>query len=64
MKTSDEITVDLGKVIEMLIRKDTPCAHCSKNVNSKKKVMFLNGFGVVHESCYKEMVRAFAASRA
>ena len=61
MTTSDQIVVDLGKVVEMFIRKDTPCAHCKKNLNSKKKVIYLNSFGVLHEACYKELVRASVA---
>lgn len=56
----NDITVDLGSVINILLHKPTPCAYCKKDIQSRKHPLFLNNFGVLHDSCYKYLVKECA----
>ncbi len=58
--TINEIEVNLGKVINMVLKRDTSCAKCTKKIEKSKRPLFLGGFGYVHDKCYKELVREHA----
>ena len=58
----NEIVVDLGKVINVLLKRDTPCSYCEKKIEKRKSPLFLGGLGVLHDSCYKDLVRDCAAA--
>lgn len=61
MKTTDVVVEDLAKVINILLGKDTPCAKCGVKLKARKSTLFVSGVGVLHDSCYKELVREVAA---
>jgi len=58
----NEIVVDLGKVINVLLKRDTPCAYCTKDIEKRKSPLFVAGLGVLHDNCYKNLVRDCAAA--
>ena len=53
----NEIVVDLGKVINVLLKRDTPCAYCEKKIEKRRSPLFVAGLGVLHDKCYKGLVR-------
>lgn len=58
----NEIVVDLGKVINVLLKRNTPCSYCEKDIEKRKSPLFVGGLGVLHDSCYKSLVRDCAAA--
>ena len=58
----NEIVVDLGTVINVLLKKATPCAYCTKDIERRKSPLFVAGLGVLHDNCYKSLVRDCVAA--
>lgn len=58
----NEIVVDLADVINVLLKKDTPCSYCTKKIEKKKSPLFIGGLGVLHDNCYKDLVRDCASA--
>jgi len=53
----NDVVVDLAKVINTLLKKDTLCAYCGKKIEKRKSPLFVGGLGVLHDSCYRKIVR-------
>ena len=60
--TVNDIVVDLAKVLNVLLGKETPCGKCGGKIKKGKSPLFVSGVGVLHDSCYREMVRECAAA--